>query len=129
MNYKTKSRLTNLVIGIAIISLFGFVVYQKLVPNWGKWNDFNAFVALVEEENCMEATQVRDDLTFDDLLDAIEWVESKGDANAVGEHESFEGFEVAARTHNGGPKGYKKESTKAYWIKVKERLETQKTDN
>ena len=31
-------------------------------------------------------------------------------------------LEAAARIHNGGPNGYKKESTKAYWLKVKARM-------
>lgn len=35
----------------------------------------------------------------------------------------MERFGVMARIHNGGPNGYKKESTKAYWLKVKARLE------
>ena len=117
--------------------------------------------------------------TFEDLLDAIEWVESKGDANAVGDcgaavgsfqihkiyvrdvnridHASFhyedrksrqvsrmmadiytkwyasrafdetgdetKFFEYATRCHNGGPNGWKKDCTKAYWAKVKARLE------
>jgi len=30
--------------------------------------------------------------------------------------------ETLARIHNGGPKGHKKESTKPYWQKVKEKL-------
>ena len=117
-------------------------------------------------------------VTFEDLLDAIEWVESKSDANAVGDNgravgsfqihkiyvddvnrinrlshtdkyshpvqwdyqhrlskvasrwmvktylEYYGGtFEEMARNHNGGPIGHKKESTKAYWLKVKNRLE------
>ena len=33
-------------------------------------------------------------------------------------------FEVMARIHNGGPKGYLKESTHAYWLKVKSRMES-----
>ena len=33
-------------------------------------------------------------------------------------------YEVIARTHNGGPRGPKKESTKAYWEKVQLALET-----
>ncbi len=33
-------------------------------------------------------------------------------------------FEQMARIHNGGPNGYKKESTKPYWLKVKARLES-----
>ena len=106
--------------------------------------------------------------TFDDLLDAIEWVESKGDSNAVGDGGEAVGsfqiweiyvddcnrishgktfyyidrysrkesremvtiylkhyggtFEEMARKHNGGPQGHKKESTKAYWEKIKDRL-------
>lgn len=31
--------------------------------------------------------------------------------------------EIVARIHNGGPTGHKKESTKAYWLKVKAELE------
>ncbi len=31
-------------------------------------------------------------------------------------------FEMAARIHNGGPHGWKKDSTKAYWKKVEARL-------
>lgn len=115
--------------------------------------------------------------TFDDLLDAIEWVESKGDPWAVGDNGNAVGAyqihkiyvddvnrisgyrehgnrkiypyaytdranpqksreivtvylkhyggtcEEMARTHNGGPRGPWKESTKAYWIKVKARME------
>lgn len=32
-------------------------------------------------------------------------------------------FEVMARIHNGGPYGYKKDCTKAYWLKVKDAME------
>ncbi len=32
-------------------------------------------------------------------------------------------FELMARIHNGGPNGWKKESTKEYWLKVKARME------
>jgi hypothetical protein len=126
--------------------------------------------------------------TVDDLLDAIEWVESRGDANAIGDggkavgayqihkiyvddcnrilklngeskrvtyddrfdsyesrkitayvtgyyanavwgdkpHTPLQFMETAARIHNGGPTGYKKESTKAYWAKVKARMEGSK---
>ena len=118
--------------------------------------------------------------SFDDLLDAIEWVESRGDANAVGHNGRAIGayqiqkiyvddinrivelcgekafsfywhrwdrdisrlmvdiyisyyatrkrigreptFEDMARIHNGGPDGWRKESTKPYWQKVKKRL-------
>ena len=35
-------------------------------------------------------------------------------------------FEAMARIHNGGPTGYKKECTKAYWVKVKAELEKSK---
>ena len=125
-------------------------------------------------------------ITFEDLLDAIEWVESRGDANAVGDGREAIGafqiwkiyvddlnqiykakhtdkyshpmhwdychrrdkvcsrimvrdylgyyateerlghdptFEDMARIHNGGPDGWKNESTKAYWQKVKARLD------
>ncbi len=120
-------------------------------------------------------------LTFEDLLDAIEWVESKGDPWAVGDngkavgsfqiHEIYYNdvkriqlkqfavfpwsacmfrlkdrydarksremvtiylnhyggtFEEMARKHNGGPNGHLKESTKAYWLKVKARMESVK---
>ena len=112
--------------------------------------------------------------TFDDLLDAIEWVESRGDSNAIGDngraigcmqiHEIYVDdvnriqakkskhkyqypygarysshlsremvtiylnhyggtFEEMARKHNGGPQGHKKESTKKYWLKVKNSLD------
>ena len=115
--------------------------------------------------------------TFDGLLDAIEWVESKGDPCAVGDNGNAVGayqihkiyvddvnriiqkdgvghiknlrftyidrtnkkksrvmawiylnhyggtFEEMGRKHNGGPQGHKKESTKAYWVKVKARME------
>lgn len=119
--------------------------------------------------------------TLDDLLDAIEWVESKGNANAIGDNgEAVGAYQIhkiyvrdvnrilgketytyedrwnrdksremtriylkyydhntptdgknqypfgnmswqerLARIHNGGPQGYKKESTEAYWEKVK----------
>lgn len=33
-------------------------------------------------------------------------------------------MEDIARIHNGGPNGYKKESTKAYWLKVKAVLDS-----
>lgn len=116
--------------------------------------------------------------TFDDLLDAIEWVESKGDPWAVGDDGAAVGayqihkiyvddcnriarvrgdvilksscmftyrdrenkqmsrkmvkmflryyggtFEEMARKHNGGPNGHNKESTEAYWVKVKARMD------
>lgn len=32
-------------------------------------------------------------------------------------------YELLARIHNGGPKGYEKESTLPYWEKVKERMD------
>jgi len=116
--------------------------------------------------------------SFEDLLDAIEQVESKGNANAVGDNGNAVGayqiwkiyvddvnrilgedifayddryskvrsacmvtvyvqhycgiagwdgefrptqmdrFEAMARIHNGGPQGYRKESTESYWLKV-----------
>jgi len=124
--------------------------------------------------------------SFEDLLDAIEWVESKGNANAIGDNGKAVGsfqihkiyvddvnrierlthkdkylsplqwkyynrkspycsrwmvktylehyatrkclghkptLEDMARIHNGGLDGWKKESTKPYWEKVKKRLE------
>jgi len=36
----------------------------------------------------------------------------------------MERFEAMARIHNGGPNGYKKKSTKAYWQKVKAAMTT-----
>ncbi len=113
---------------------------------------------------------------FEQLLDAIEQVESGGDSSAVGDNgkavgayqihkiyvddvnriygtrftyedrwDKFESRELVrmyvnwyimesnggsgnyfrdiARIHNGGPNGYKKECTKAYWEKVKAELE------
>lgn len=36
----------------------------------------------------------------------------------------MEHFEAMARIHNGGPDGYKKESTKPYWLKIKARLDS-----
>lgn len=127
-----------------------------------------------------EYLTVEMEITFNDLLDAIEWVESKGDSQAIGDNgravgayqihpcyvedvgwgynggEDFDEddrlnrdksrtmvkrymsmyatyrrlerqptFEDYARIHNGGPDGYKKESTKPYWEKVKARLETE----
>ena len=117
--------------------------------------------------------------TFDDLLDAIEWVESKGDADAIGDNGRAVGayqihscyiedvgwgynggeryddedrfdrdksriitrrylshygtyrrlnryptLDDFARIHNGGPDGWKKESTKAYCLKVKASLKS-----
>ena len=122
---------------------------------------------------------------FEDLLDAIEWVESRGDANAVGDNGKAIGsfqlhkiyvddvnrisrlrhidkysypsqwkyyhresrpcsrtmvreylkyyatkerigrsptLEDMARIHNGGPAGWRKKSTKKYWLKVKNRM-------
>lgn len=127
-----------------------------------------------------ESTKIiRVTATFEDLLDAIEWIESKGEPNAVGDNGNAVGsfqiwkvyvddanrifklyirpmyrkdtfsyedrwsrdksremvkiylwhygkdksFEDMARIHNGGPNGYKKDCTKAYWAKVKARLE------
>lgn len=115
--------------------------------------------------------------SLDDLLDAIEWVESKGDKDAIGDngnavgpyqiwkifvddvnrikklntskYDTFLPYKYEHRTHfglsrqmasiylnhyggtleemarkfNGGPQGHKKESTKAYWLKVKARME------
>ena len=128
----------------------------------------------------LEATEVRrtEAPTFDDLLDAIEWVESKGDANAIGDNGRAVGayqiypcyvedvrwgyghrgrfedddrlskkksrvmvrcylsqyatyyklgryptLEDFARIHNGGPNGWKKDSTEPYWQKVKARID------
>lgn len=130
--------------------------------------------------------QVPKSPTFEDLLDAIEYVESGGDPKAVGDNGNAVGsfqiwkiyvddvnrigrinhkdkysnptqwkyhhresqvcsrwivrdylkhyatkkrigreptFEDMARIHNGGPNGWKKESTKSYWEKVKRAIE------
>ena len=152
--------------------------------------------------NTLVFEDVEPTIIFEDLLDAIEWVESGGDSNAVGDKKfiryTFEGFKIyeyqavgayqihkiyvddlnriskaehtdkysspiireyyhrqskpcsramvrdylryyatekrlghvptledMARIHNGGPQGYKKESTKSYWKKVKKRLSEQ----
>ncbi len=109
--------------------------------------------------------------TLEDLLDAIEWIESKGDPNAIGDSGAAIGayqihkiyvddcnriigetyfnyhdrwsrvqsrhmaitylshygkgrsLEDIARIHNGGPNGYKKISTKKYWLKIKNYLD------
>jgi hypothetical protein len=107
--------------------------------------------------------------TIDDLLDAIEYIESKGDPFAIGDDGEAVGayqlhkiyiddvnrickikkfdysdrsnkkisrlitkiylnyyggtIEEMARKHNGGPNGHKKESTKKYWYKIKQKLE------
>lgn len=42
--------------------------------------------------------------------------------NGVERPTQMERFEAMARIHNGGPDGYKKESTKAYWAKIKARM-------
>lgn len=141
--------------------------------------------------------QATEGFTFDDLLDAIEWVESKGIATAVGDngeavgayqiHKAYvddvnriqkqwksvstgrsaktfkyedrldsglsrymtekylsywirhadllfdqdkysaidiDKLEAMARIHNGGPDGWKKESTKVYWKKIRARMES-----
>ena len=123
--------------------------------------------------------------SFEDLLDAIEWVESRGDSNAIGDGGNAIGayqiwkiyvddvnnintfgpkysyedrwnrnksramtktylywyirftkgiynkkpewdnrkWEYMARIHNGGPNGWKKESTEKYWLKIKNYLD------
>ncbi len=126
-----------------------------------------------------------DEQSRDAVLDAIKWVESRGDSKAVGDNGKAVGayqitkiyvddvnridwwnnytyqdrydevksremtktyicwylrfthriirdsgwwdkqFEYMARIHNGGPQGWKKDSTKPYWEKVKARMESQ----
>lgn len=122
--------------------------------------------------------------TFEDLRDAIEWIESRGNRYAIGpggergvlqlseiyiddvnrirgpsvvngkpiyqyieafsplfsrvmfrtyteyyldiaasQEPNMSTFELIARIHNGGPNGWKKESTKPYWLLIKARLE------
>ncbi len=131
------------------------------------------FGLIMEYERPDTPVEAIEKTTVDDLMDAIEQVESGGDVNAVGEagelgcmqirkiyvddvnrilgHDKYtygdrrdraksrkmteiyiyhyaigivykvdDGLlEVMARIHNGGPNGYKKESTLAYWEKVK----------
>lgn len=142
-------------------------------------------VAVPIEDLTFEFPEAKSLSTFEDLLDAIEWVESRGDANAVGDNGKAVGayqltkealddandyvsllwwkvtgnnvgfytykdrwdkaksreiatwyirrwtagtgnydatLEDKARIYNGGPRGYEKESTKAYWQKVKARM-------
>jgi hypothetical protein len=171
-----------LVIGFAIGLFVGFgIMNNKTTFNEQIYYlaDSNEHITIVDNTDKDE-----ENYTFDDLLDAIEWIESKGDANAVGDNgnaigayqihkiyvrdinrflgwnrfeyedryskklsremtrqyiswyasrayddtrdSKFFKLEVMARIHNGGPKGYMKESTKPYWNKVKERMETTK---
>ena len=42
------------------------------------------------------------------------------------DHTDMYYFGTCARIHNGGPNGHHKESTKAYWLKVKARMESAK---
>lgn len=148
-----------------------------------------------DSEYILEQWREAVDPSFEDLLDEIEWVESRGDPNAAGDGGEAIGayqlteiyvddvnriligwkeqigqqikeaggkglggwfvpytykdrwnrnhsrdmarvyltyynpsdaeneFEAMARIHNGGPDGWKKESTKEYWEKVESRLE------
>ncbi|MCK5616306.1 hypothetical protein KAR91_81340 [Candidatus Pacearchaeota archaeon] len=52
----------------------------------------------IRDEATTEVESAKEDYTFDDLLDAIEWVESGGDPNAVGDIKfvkyTFEGFRI-----------------------------------
>ena len=137
----------------------------------------------------VETPDAEETPSVEDLFDAIEWVESRGDADAIGDNGAAVGafqihkiyvddlnriykaghtdkyssplqweyyhrnskpcsrtmvrdylghyatekrigrkptFEDAARIHNGGPNGWKKPSTEAYWEKVKARMESVK---
>lgn len=154
----------NILIALIIVALFALygVYKERDVPQAGQTLQIEADIAI----NPAQAT-------FEDLLDAIEQVESGGDSNAVGDggaaigayqihkiyvddvnrlfgetftyedrwnrlksrwmtrwyiqyyasvtqpQSEIQYFEYAARIHNGGPNGWKKESTKPYWEKVK----------
>lgn len=156
---------------ILIVLILGFLAGTFL-----ERRRHNKFVRAIDAEldKCLD----RISLTTNDLLDAIEWVESKGDADAVGEDGEIGAYQITkqyvddvnriiidnrwriatfsykdrsdkvksremvkiyieywggmymdswklekyARIHNGGPDGWKKESTLPYWEKVKARL-------
>ncbi len=48
--------------------------------------------------DCTFDESVIEDCTFDDLLDAIEWVESRGDANSVGDYKVVEHYETCSHS-------------------------------
>ena len=181
---------------IGIVLLLVVAIFTTIAFQQGP--SFDAEVTATPLEGEVTATPLEGEVTFDDLLDAIRFVESKGDPNAIcpdsccvgaygitklyvddcnrimvqkklmpiafigdifnyedrwdsntsrvmvelytiyyaskawdeiwdsGEFETIneqEGFmkyfELQARIHNGGPNGWKKESTKPYWEKVK----------
>ncbi len=190
MNKTDKpNQAAKLVVGIAIICIsvgIFFFIGDKIVDGSSPESDV---VSLLSAEDSGA-------FSIEDLLDAIEWVESRGDANAVGDNGQAIGayqihkiyvddvnrilkdwkkqiwsqikeaggkglggwfvpytyedrwdknlsrdmaevyltyyaplddnmdmnLEAAARIHNGGPQGHKKESTKPYWEKVKARM-------
>lgn len=167
-------KLTIRILGIVVLIWFVWGTGKALVVENRRLRNMDNSIKLEEGH----------EHTFEDLLDAIEWVESKGDANAVGDNGNaigayqlwkiyvddvnwilklrssparfayddrrdkersrmmvevylnyywkkamhgyyagkYDTFEIPARTHNGGPDGWKKEPTKAYWLKVKARL-------
>lgn len=158
------------------VALFGMA---SLVGSWLKICARRDTRLLTEVPIKPPSVAVAQQKTFEDLLDAISFVESGDDPNAVGDngfaigsfqihpiyvrdvnridHAAFRDedrksrkasrmmvdiytkwyasrafdetgdktkfFEYAARCHNGGPNGWKKDCTKAYWAKVKARLE------
>jgi len=156
---KKQTYIASVTISHVIGMVIGFLFAVASYPGMGIKDNAEP---IKEEQQGTEAS-------FLDLLDAIEWVESKGDADAVGDNGNAVGayqiwkiyvddvnrilgkkiftyedrwnkeksrgmvatylshyggtFEEMARKHNGGPQGHKKESTKKYWEKVKERLE------
>ena len=169
---------------LVIAALFVLAIYMN------EENKKSTNLAPTDSEQRRTESPVVEEHAFEDLLDAIEWVESKGDANAIGDGGEAVGcmqihkiyvddvnrimaynefkypdydqnlerihyipftcddcrrdrqrsramvriylkhyggtFEEMARKHNGGPQGHKKESTKEYWEKVKNRLSASK---
>ncbi len=180
---ETKYRIiVNLVADIVVVGL-GCLFMWYLVCKMPHTAPIQAPDSPVEQRTAPERI-TKPDISLDKLLDAIEQVESSGDAGAVGdngkaigayqiheiyvddvnriikaskkafrprEHYTYDDrwykyrcrqmiriyviyygqyadtdaswYEIYARIHNGGPNGWKKESTKEYWKKVQKYLE------
>lgn len=170
MKHKTSILIASILFGAAVL---GFIKAKVIktgpqVP----LNDTSATTG--QPETKLGASESNLEPTIEDLLDAIEMVESGGDCNAVGDNGEAVGpyqihkiyvddvrritgigftyddrwdreksrnmtrlytfywwgyyiddigyenrFEAMARIHNGGPRGWEKESTKPYWQKIK----------